>query len=124
MENAAGDKLVKIQIAFLPPLKIPQGTANRDSKVEAIGCFRDERSRALPDLVKNLRGTIDWNHMERTVASCAKAVQAKGYKYFGLQFYGECWSGGIVYDKYGVSPPESCWKGVGKQWANFVYKII
>lgn len=92
--------------------------------LEAIGCFRDERSRALPDLVTNLRGKIDWSHMDRTVASCAKAVQAKGYKYFGLQFYGECWSGGIVYDKYGVSPPDSCWKGVGKKWANFVYKII
>lgn len=46
------------------------------------------------------------------------------FQYFGLQFYGECWSGGIVYDKYGVSPPDSCWKGVGKKWANFVYKII
>lgn len=53
--------------------------------MEAIGCFRDERSRALPKLVKNLRGKIDWHHMDRTVTSCAKAVQAKGYK-VGIMF--------------------------------------
>lgn len=61
--------------------------------VEAIGCFRDERFRALPDLVTNLRGKIDWSHMDRTVASCAKAVQAKGYKVgimFRIVFFPAC----------------------------------
>ena len=47
--------------------------------MEAIGCFVDRPLRALPELVKNLRGQIDWYHMDDTVAKCAKVVQDKGY---------------------------------------------
>lgn len=93
--------------------------------LEAIGCYRDRPGiRALPELVKNLRPTIDWFHIDETIASCSKLVQSKGYKYFGLQFYGECWSGSADYGKYGVAPPENCWRGVGIHWTNYVYKIM
>ena len=47
-----------------------------------------------------------------------------GYKWFGVQFYGECWSGpeaSLTYNRYG--PSDSCWEGVGKDWTNMVYKL-
>lgn len=95
--------------------------------LEAIGCFVDRPSRALPELVKNFRGQIDWYRLGDTVAKCANEVQNKGYKVLGVQYYGECWSGSndvAQYDKYGNASPESCWQGVGKHWTNYVYKIV
>ena len=44
-----------------------------------------------------------------------------------MQYYGECWAGNadtVQYDKYGIAPSRMCWNGVGKNWANYVYKII
>ena len=51
-----------------------------DFAVEAVGCFKDKSARALPKLIKNMRGQIDWYHMGNTVADCAKLVQENGYK--------------------------------------------
>ncbi|KAL9980001.1 hypothetical protein ACROYT_G008531 [Oculina patagonica] len=73
--------------------------------LEAVGCFKDKSMRALPSLVTSFRGKIDWYHMENTIADCANAVQEKGFKVFGVQFYGECWSGSadaIQYDNIGT----------------------
>lgn len=75
------------------------------------------------------------------VALCAEAVSEKGFKVFGLQFYGECWSGETAaqtYDRDGESSrcikavnqelkpcnddsDEAC-TGVGR--TNYVYRII
>ena len=92
-------------------------------KFKEVGCFKDAgSSRALPTLVANLRGQIDWLHMEKTVEACAELVHKKGWPYFGLQFYGECWSGANGnYSKYGKS--NDCWSGVGKINANYVYEM-
>jgi len=46
------------------------------------------------------------------------------YEYFGLQYYGECWSGpntGETYAKNGRS--KQCVHGVGKNKANAVYRV-
>lgn len=46
-------------------------------------------------------------------------------RYFGLQHYGECWSGknaDITYARDGSS--DACVNGVGKKGANFVYKFL
>ncbi len=69
--------------------------------------------------------------MELTVNQCARVAYDKGYEYFAIQFYGECWGGkdaGKSYAKYGRS--EGCWKfdeqsgySVGGRLSNFVYKI-
>ena len=43
---------------------------------------------------------------------------------FGLQYFGECWSGKdalLNYDKYGRS--DNCINGVGKASTNYVYRI-
>ncbi|XP_028401263.1 A disintegrin and metalloproteinase with thrombospondin motifs 18-like [Dendronephthya gigantea] len=90
-----------------------------------MGCYEDSYyERAMPVLYKNFRDQINWYLMERTVNQCARVAYHSGYEYFGVQFYGECWSGvtaNETYDKYGES--DSCWKGVGKHFANFVYKL-
>ena len=47
------------------------------------------------------------------------------FQVFGIQFYGECWSGADgerTYSEYGSSP--NCWKGVGGSRANYVYEFI
>lgn len=96
---------------------------------ERVGCFRDnlEVPRPLPLLVKNYRRPrkIDWNNLNNTIRACAKEVEKAGYMYFGLQFYGECWSGPqahLTYDEDGES--KGCIDGVGMQRANFVYRLV
>ncbi|XP_068740867.1 uncharacterized protein [Montipora capricornis] len=91
----------------------------------ALGCFRKGVPPAFPDLVKNLRGNIDWNDMTKTVNACAQLVHSRGLTTFGIYFYGECRSGvdsGNTYDRHGLS--QDCWNGVGKSKTNFVYKIV
>ena len=91
---------------------------------ESLGCFKDSTPRSLPLLVENLRKYIDWNDMTKTVRACAELVQRRGLAIFGIQFYGECWSGvdaWKTYDKYG--PSKDCWSGVGREGSYFVYKL-
>ena len=76
---------------------------------------------------------------------CANATRQKGYKVFGLQFYGECWSGKKeTYNLFGNEREEKCvmdlefkdkkvtWKHcdisskqvcVGKASTNYVYAL-
>lgn len=92
-----------------------------------IGCYKDplEEPRPLPELIENFRdGRVNWTNLNHTIAACAEAARKKGYLYFGLQFYGECWSGPqdkLNYARNGSS--KNCDKGVGKDRANFVYKL-
>ncbi|KAJ7328149.1 metalloendopeptidase [Desmophyllum pertusum] len=93
-----------------------------------LGCFKDKKTdRALPELVKNMRGKINWQDMEKTVKQCADSVTEKDshLKVFSVQYYGECWTGGDgdkTYSEYGSS--SNCWKGVGGSRTNFVYEFI
>ena len=46
------------------------------------------------------------------------------FSYFGLKYYGECWSGetaGQTYSRDG--PADSCVRGVGLRSSYFVYKF-
>lgn len=70
---------------------------------------------------------------------CAERALQKGYNYFGLQFYGECWSGPFAefnYSRAGVSDkcimnlkkPTACVQAqdqecVGQQLTNYIYKL-
>ena len=92
-----------------------------------IGCFRDRgrRPRPIPVSIASFRGRIDWSNLNNTIAECARRVNSRGFHYFGVQFYGECWSGKIAhltYNKQGIS--ENCIYGVGKKNANFVYAFV
>lgn len=101
-----------------------------DFYYEPIGCFGDKLDvpRPLPLLVRNYRSRpyrVDWNNINNTIQACAKEVKKAGYVYFGLQFYGECWSGPhahLTYDEDGKST--RCVNGVGKRMANFVYRLV
>ncbi|EDO40033.1 predicted protein [Nematostella vectensis] len=123
----------------------------------SVGCYHDMANRALPVEILNERDEssdvkgdqlIEWLRWDKYVPEfacrCAKLAKAKGYSYFALQFYGECWSGptptGKEYAKYGKSENcasteidahkqaiKKCEKGnrfcSGKQWSNYVYHI-
>ena len=69
---------------------------------------------------------------------CAQAASAKGYTTFGLQFYGECWSGSDSCDQYSrygdseycigqnytrcdINDDTEC---MGQQSTNFVYLLL
>ena len=61
---------------------------------------------------------------------CAEKAYEKGYEYFGVQHYGECYGNGTDYSKYGKLTEEACrvfdnrtGHGVGKDYTNFVYRI-
>ena len=92
-----------------------------------MGCFADRGySRAFTKYLVNLRDDIDWYDLNKTVQACAKKVRELcGWKYFGIQFYGECWGGqdkSTSYDMHGKST--NCVMGVGKEYTNYVYKMI
>ena len=102
--------------------------------LEPLGCFHDNLySRALPDLYTSVRGQINWFKMELVVRMCARVALDKGYSYFGIQFYGECYSGDKAaadYAKHGKADQDYCVEfdknlgfGVGKDLANFVYRF-
>ncbi|CAH3028481.1 unnamed protein product, partial [Porites evermanni] len=91
-----------------------------------VGCFQDlvDGTRALPKQLVNIRDQfskvyqaplLDWLHVSdswrRLACECAKKARDKGYKVFGLQFYGECWSdenGLQTYQKFGKANDKKC----------------
>lgn len=79
-----------------------------------IGCYGDRRDRAL----RVYLGTFN------NVYKCAEKAKEKGYKAFGLQNGGECWSGANAhkgFSKHGKA--SNCADGLGGPWANSVYKL-
>lgn len=76
--------------------------------VKKIGCFNDDLLplRTLPELLMTDRDPLsprfsgklvdwtNWNvYISDVVCRCAKKAKKEDYKLFGIQFYGECWSG-------------------------------
>ena len=98
--------------------------ARQPQHVKPIGCFKDQTHRSFPEFLANFRSEItDWNNFDLIIEACSKLSRQKGYRYFGIQFYGECWSGEIVeFEREGRS--FRCIKGVGQTEANFVYENI
>ncbi|XP_031570931.1 contactin-associated protein 1-like [Actinia tenebrosa] len=92
-----------------------------------VGCFYDSSARPLPVIVSNLRDAIDWKNHSKTVDTCAAQVKTRGFQYFAIQFYGECWSGkdaGTTFANVGPASETKCKDGVGTSWVNAVYKIV
>lgn len=93
-----------------------------------LGCWQDRGGSARTMTLLSLRPKrIDWvnliNNMENTIMQCYNLAKANGYKYFGLQFYGECWASndGARFRRYGQVT--SCYHGLGGKWTNYVYMI-
>lgn len=107
-----------------------------DADYVPVGCFNDRLSaRALPELLENFRvqnskwpEVMNWTHIETSVIKkCAAKAKSKGYLFFGIQFFGECWSGlrsHQTFAKYG--PSSRCTKTaplIGMQRSNYVYML-
>lgn len=47
-----------------------------------------------------------------------------GFSYFGLRYYGQCWSGATADQTYSRDGPDKrCVRGVGQESTYFVYKF-
>ncbi|XP_078346505.1 uncharacterized protein LOC144631811 [Oculina patagonica] len=118
---------------------------------EKVGCFRDLRrsQRPLPTYLMNDRDVfhehfsgklIDWKnwdvYLPDLACRCAKKAHERGMTFFGLQFYGECWSGENGHNTFALDGPhqactDQCYQPcqhyskfcVGQNFANYVYKI-
>ncbi|XP_031551276.1 uncharacterized protein LOC116288606 [Actinia tenebrosa] len=115
------------------------------------GCFKDSHNshaRPLANYLLNDRDptvpsysgqNIDWVNWDvyvpQLACRCAKKAKEEGSTYFGLQFYGECWShpqGGETYGRDGTADDcvNNCYKHcdqhpycIGVQFSNYVYRI-
>ncbi|XP_048578758.1 uncharacterized protein LOC116618880 isoform X2 [Nematostella vectensis] len=118
-----------------------------------LGCYRDRvvPSRPIPRLLFTDRDPtapeysgkfvdlLNWNsYLKKLRCRCATEAKAKGYNVFGLQWYGECWSGvDDVTSRHYASQGQSkacvsrdlsyCrvkdTECVGRDYTNFVYRI-
>ena len=76
---------------------------------------RSVKRRTLINISMSLR-----NDMSKTVIACARL--ATKYKYFGIQYYGECWAGNEeTYYLSGTST--ECYMGTGREFVNYVYSF-
>ena len=99
------------------------------------------RIRPIPNINSLILRPLQVSFHFSGVLRCAEAVSKKSYTIFGLQFYGECWSGENVnqtYDRDGNS--SQCFSAVNKEFkpcnddsdeacvgaagANYIYKIV
>ena len=91
-----------------------------------VGCYRDSyaKPRPLPELIADFRDTIDRTDTNKTIQACAVKARERGFHFFGIQFYTECWSGTGAEENYGRDGISmDCENGVGKSGANFVYSF-
>ncbi|XP_078379184.1 uncharacterized protein LOC144662280 isoform X2 [Oculina patagonica] len=136
-------------------LAVAEPTCN--VKYQKLGCFKDtaKKPRLLEKLILTDRDpksrvfsnvSVDWgnwdSYMPSLACRCAKKAAENKYTYFGLQHYGECWSGpdaGETYDKLGPAAERRCVTSgyrpcpkdpkatekecVGKNNVNYVYAI-
>ncbi|EDO41060.1 predicted protein [Nematostella vectensis] len=110
-------------LSFLVLIQQAQGVP----KYRSVGCYRDTqegRQRPLPRLLADLRPYIEWPDISKTIDKCAALAQTEGYRFFGVQFFGECWSGtNSIDDVTRDGKSNACFQGVGEAFANFVYEL-
>jgi len=122
-------------------------------KYTKVGCYNDKRKaskRAMGDLLfqdrkkgKSFSGQkIDWKHWDTylpdLVCRCAEAASNRGFVFFGIQFYGECWSSADAaqrffiynsndkcvdteYDACDTASDKAC---AGVAHMNYVYELV
>ena len=97
-------------------------------KLQPKGCFMDDKNdRAMPNPFANLSGIERiMTRLDQVLNHCARVAKEKGYEYFAIHNYGECYGGGENY----TGKTKKCLKfgnkrqyGVGKENSNYVYKI-
>jgi len=121
-------------------------------KWKKVGCFHDYvKIRPLIYELVNRRDPynhhfdgklINWNDypgsLHELYCRCAELTEQKGYTHFGLQFYGECWSGPNAAGRYGMQGKSERCIGVdynhcvdsadteciGKDHTNYIYQLV
>ena len=82
---------------------VSDAKCNCQYEYKRVGCFKDVRhNEALPEMLANERDKksvyynghdinwFDWdNYMQQMVCRCAEQALKKGYKYFGIEFWGK-----------------------------------
>lgn len=155
-----GDQIKKIPEGYdlglndIPRKKQALSDYSCSVKHVKAGCFNDKTKpslRAMSELLfqdrsdkgKSFSGQkVDWNnwntYLPDLVCRCAVAAVNRGYTFFGIQFYGECWSSSdaasrfYIYhknDKCVNTEYKPCDKAsdkpcAGVAHANFVYEIV
>lgn len=67
-----------------------------------LGCFKDQsHPRNLPTKLGS---------QSHTMMTCSAKCEGGGYKFYGLQYYGECWCGNDFPDKYLKSITDGKWR--------------
>lgn len=120
--------------------------------VKALGCFAEiTHQPAIPNILDSHRGQdaigyhgvqLSWTKYKESLNSlfcdCLSRAKSRGYKYIGMQYFGECWGVGTTphYNKYGISTlcidgkfkpcyhtndKEVC---MGKAQTNYVYELM
>lgn len=94
----------------------------RAAEWEALGCYADSKERVMPDYFK----TVNTNDYKKLFEECRKEAEKREYKYFGVQYWNECWgskNADKTYDKHGCK--NNCkvegGYGIGTHWSNFMY---
>ncbi|XP_031559615.1 uncharacterized protein LOC116295812 isoform X2 [Actinia tenebrosa] len=139
--------------AWILLLVYVQGSLACKVDFEKVGCYRDV-TRPLPELIMTDRDPsdkerysgimFDWRDFEGSTRSlicrCAALARSRGYRYIGIQYYAECWSGNNPnfsrdgkadtcmqsYKSFGevicdFDSPIDC---VGEAKTNFVYDLL
>jgi len=67
------------------------------------------------------------NSLAAIIEACATKVHEKGFRYFGVEYRRECWSGvngSLTYNIHGRSDHCLSNYGVGYIWTIFVYRFV
>ncbi|CAH3126487.1 unnamed protein product, partial [Porites lobata] len=141
-----------ITLTQLPSLESATGQQSTcEQSYYKLGCYQDRRwIRAMSELLINDRDPtsakygmpVDWHnwndYLQSLACRCAQAALNHSYIMFGLQNYGECWSGSDACDQYSrhgdsklcignnytmcdLNDDSEC---IGKGNANFVYLLL
>ena len=87
-----------------------------ENEPEELGCYRDNWTRAMNTYTGG----------GRTKDTCLEDAKKYGHKYFGLQYYGQCFTTndetpGTGYARYGKNEANNCGP-LGNAWNNRVYR--
>lgn len=95
-----------------------------------LGCYTDdlETSRPLPEGIDNFRSLVDWSKSDLNSAAiisrCAVATSRRNWKVFGVQYFGECWSGETAEETFSRGGRSSeCTNGIGTYNEYSVYQF-
>jgi len=145
--------VVVVGLLGIIPFLVQGSTPKESCKIswKKIGCFHDRiiPDRPYPFELVNHRdphnpawdgNMIRWSNYAEDLKSlaciCAEKSRALGFKFFGLQFFGECWSGPTLnFARDG--PSKKCVNGnfkkcdandnstvcVGKAFTNYIYSV-